>query len=79
MGAKLQKSTLKGIGLTAGAGIIFGMFPVFTSLYVNFGGDVDSFNLYGFALTVLLLAAYVALTKRSFAIPRKRVFFSSSA
>lgn len=75
MGAKLQKNTLKGIGLTAGAGIIFGMFPVFTSLYVNFGGDVDSFNLYGFALTVLLLAAYVALTKRSFAIPRKSVFY----
>lgn len=75
MAAKLQKSTVKGISLTAGAGIIFGMFPVFTSLYVKFGGDVDSFNLYGFVMTVVLLAGYVALTKRSFVIPRRSVVY----
>ena len=60
--------------MTAGAGIIFGAFPIFTTLFVRFGGDVDTFNLYGFLLTVVFLAAYMALTKRSFAVPKKAVF-----
>jgi drug/metabolite transporter (DMT)-like permease len=68
------KQTAKGIGMTAGAGIIFGAFPIFTTLFVRFGGDVDTFNLYGFLLTVVFLAAYMALTKRSFAVPKKAVF-----
>ena len=40
-----MKTSLKGIGMTSGAGIIFGAFPIFTSLFVRFGGDVDTFNL----------------------------------
>lgn len=61
--------------MTSGAGIIFGAFPIFTTLFVRFGGDVDSFNLYGFVLTTVFLAAYIALTKRSFAIEKKAVLF----
>lgn len=70
-----MKSSFKGITMTAGAGIIFGAFPIFTNLFVRFGGDVDTFNLYGFALTVVLLAAYIALSKRSFAVPKKAVLW----
>lgn len=61
--------------MTSGAGIIFGAFPIFTTLFVRFGGDVDTFNLYGFVLTTVLLAAYIALTKRSFAIEKKAALF----
>jgi len=60
---------------TSGAGIIFGAFPIFTTLFVRYGGDVDTFNLYGFVLTVVLLAAYIAVTKRSFAVPKKAVLW----
>ena len=61
--------------MTSGAGIIFGAFPIFTTLFVRFGGDVDTFNLYGFVLTTVLLAAYIAMTKRSFAIEKKAALF----
>lgn len=70
-----MKSSFKGISMTAMAGIIFGAFPIFTSLFVRFGGDVDSFNLYGFALSVVFMAAYLLLTKRSFAVPKRSVVF----
>ena len=70
-----MKSSFKGIAMTAGASIIFGAFPTFTNLFVRFGGQVDSFNLYGFALTVLLLGIYILLTKRSFAVPKKSVLW----
>lgn len=70
-----MKSSLKGISMTAGAGIIFGAFPIFTTLFVQFGGDVDSFNLYGFVLTVVFLAAHIAATKRSFALPKQAVLW----
>jgi len=66
-----MKASWKGIGMTSGAGIIFGAFPIFTTLFVQYGGDVDTFNLYGFVLTVLFLAVYIAATKRSFAVPKK--------
>ena len=68
-----MKTSLKGIGMTSGAGIIFGAFPIFTTLFVRFGGDVDTFNLYGFVLTVVFLAAYIAATKRSLKIPKSAV------
>ena len=61
--------------MTSCAGIIFGAFPIFTSLFVRFGGHVDTFNLYGFAISVVLMAGYMAVTKRSFAVPRKFVFY----
>ena len=70
-----MKTSFKGISMTACAGIIFGAFPIFTSLFVRFGGNVDTFNLYGFVITVLLLAAYIPATKRSFVIPKKSVLF----
>ena len=70
-----MKSSFKGIAMTAGAGIIFGAFPIFTTLFVRFGGDVDSFNLYGFVLTVVFLAAYITMTKRSFAVPKQAVLW----
>lgn len=70
-----MKSSFKGIAMTAGAGIIFGAFPIFTTLFVRFGGDVDSFNLYGFVLTVVFLATYIAMTKRSFAVPKQAVLW----
>ena len=68
-----MKNSFKGITMTAGAGIIFGAFPIFTTLFVRFGGDVDTFNLYGFVLTVVFLAAYIAITGRSFRVERKAV------
>ena len=68
-----MKTSFKGISMTAAAGIIFGAFPVFTNLFVRYGGNVDSFNLYGFILSVIFLAAYLLITKRSFAIPKKAV------
>ena len=68
-----MKSSIKGIGFTSAAGIIFGAFPIFTTLFVRYGGDVDTFNLYGFLITVAFLAIYIALTKRSFAIGRQQV------
>lgn len=68
-----MKTSWKGIGMTSGAGIIFGAFPIFTTLFVRFGGDVDTFNLYGFLLTVVFLAAYIAVTKRSLRVPKKAV------
>ncbi len=68
-----MKTSLKGIGMTSGAGIIFGAFPIFTTLFVRFGGDVDTFNLYGFVLTVVFLTAYILITGRSFRIPRGAV------
>lgn len=70
-----MKSSFKGITMTASAGIIFGAFPIFTTLFVQFGGNVDSFNLYGFVLTVVCLAAYIAITKRSFAVPGRMVLW----
>ena len=70
-----MKTSLKGIGMTSCAGIIFGAFPIFTTLFVNSGGDVDTFNLYGFVLTVVFLAAYMVITKRSFRLPRQAVLF----
>lgn len=70
-----MKNTAKGISMTAGAGIIFGAFPIFTTLFVRYGGDVDTFNLYGFVLTVVFLAAYIGMTKRSFRLPKKSVLF----
>ena len=66
-----MKNTFKGISMTATAGIIFGGFPIFATLFVDFGGNMDSFNLYGFALSVAFLAIYILATKRSFAVPRK--------
>lgn len=70
-----MKSTTKGMGMTAVAGIIFGAFPIFTTLFVRFGGNVDTFNLYGFVLSVIFLAVYIAVTGRSFKLPKKSVFF----
>ena len=70
-----MKTSLKGIGMTSGAGIIFGAFPIFTSLFVRFGGDVDTFNLYGFLLSVVFLASFIVLTKRSFRLPKTAVCF----
>lgn len=69
------KTSFKGISMTACAGIIFGAFPIFTSLFVRYGGNVDTFNLYGFVLTVVMLAVYIPVTKRSFAVPKESVFF----
>lgn len=70
-----MKNTLKGITLTGAAGIIFGAFPIFTTLFVRFGGNVDTFNLYGFLLSVIFLAAYIFFSHRSFKLPKKAVFF----
>ena len=70
-----MKTSLKGIGMTSGAGIIFGAFPIFTTLFVRFGGDVDTFNLYGFVLTVVFLAFFMLATKRSFRLPKQAVLF----
>ena len=70
-----MKNSFKGITMTAAAGIIFGAFPIFTSLFVQFGGNVDAFNLYGFVLSVVFLAGYILLTKRSFAVPKKLVLW----
>ena len=61
--------------MTSGAGIIFGAFPIFTTLFVRFGGDVDTFNLYGFVLTVVFLAFFMLATKRSFRLPKQAVLF----
>lgn len=70
-----MKSSFKGITMTAAASIIFGAFPIFANLFVRFGGEMDAFNLYGFALTVLFLAGYILLTKRSFVLRRKDVLW----
>ena len=70
-----MKTSLKGITMTSCAGLIFGAFPIFTSLFVRYGGNVDTFNLYGFVLSVLLMAVYIAATKRSFAVPKKAILF----
>ena len=70
-----MKNSFKGITMTAAAGIIFGAFPIFTTLFVQFGGNVDAFNLYGFVLSVVFLAGYILLTKRSFAVPKKLVLW----
>ena len=71
----IQRNTMKGIGLTAGAGMIFGFFPIFTSLYVQFGGDLDSYNFYGYVLTVVFLGIYMLVKKVSFAVPGKSILF----
>lgn len=68
-----MKASVKGISMTSMAGIIFGAFPIFASLFVKFGGNMDSFNLYGFVLTIVMLAAFIPLTGRSFAVPKKAV------
>ena len=65
--------------MTSGAGIIFGAFPIFTTLFVQYGGDVDTFNLYGFLLTVLFLAAYILITRRSFKLEKKAIGFVTLA
>lgn len=75
MAALKQNSSFKGISLIASAGIIFGAFPIFTSLFVRYGGDVDTFNLYGFVLTLVFLAIYIAIKRIPFAIPKKSVGF----
>lgn len=59
-----MNTSFKGIAMTSGAGIIFGAFPIFTALFVRFGGDVDTFNLYGFVLTVLFLAGLMNVVTR---------------
>lgn len=70
-----MKSTFKGVTMTGAAGIVFGAFPIFTSLFVRFGGNVDAFNLYGFLLTVVILGVFILATRRSFKLPRKTVWF----
>lgn len=70
-----MKTSFKGISMTAGAGIIFGAFPIFASLFVRYGGNMDTFNLYGFVLSVVLMAVYIPVTKRSFRLPKKAVLF----
>lgn len=70
-----MKTSLKGIGMTSGAGIIFGAFPIFATLFVQYGGDMDTFNLYGFVLTVVFLALYIAATRRSFKLEKGAVGF----
>lgn len=70
-----MNTSFKGIAMTSGAGIIFGAFPIFTTLFVRFGGDVDTFNLYGFVLTVVFLAFFMLATKRSFRLPKQAVLF----
>lgn len=75
MKALSQNNRFKGIAFTVFAGMIFGFFPVFTSLFVRFGGELDAFNLYGFVLTVILCAVWMLVGKIPFAVPKKSVFF----
>ena len=70
-----MKTSFKGISMTAMAGIIFGAFPIFASLFVRYGGNMDSFNLYGFILTVVMLAVYIPLAKKSFRLPKKAMLW----
>lgn len=70
-----MQNTAKGVAMTGAAGIIFGAFPIFTTLFVRFGGNVDAFNLYGFLLSVVFLAVYILVTRRSFKLPKKAILF----
>ena len=74
-----MKTSIKGMSMTAGAGMIFGAFPIFATLFVQYGGNMDTFNLYGFVLTVLLLAIYIPATRKSFAIPKTAVSYTGLA
>lgn len=60
----------------AGAGIIFGAFPIFTSLFTLYGGNVDSFNFLGFLFTVIILVPVIIARKTGFGLPKKTMIFA---
>ena len=53
------------------AGIIFGAFPVFTSLFVLYGGNVESYNFLGFLFSFVLMIPVIIIRKSSFLLPKK--------
>ncbi len=65
------KLSYKGMGFMAMAGIIFGAFPIFTSLFVQLGGNVDSFNFTGFLISSVLLVPIILFRKTGFRLPKK--------
>ncbi|MDO4938791.1 MAG: DMT family transporter [Lachnospiraceae bacterium] len=67
--------TYKGMIYVAIAGMIFGAFPVFTSLFVLSGGNTDSFNFLGFLLSTILLIPIIIYRKTGFRLPKKAMIF----
>lgn len=70
-----NKNQIKGIGLVSAAGIIFGAFPIFTSLFVAYGGNTDSFNFIGFVLAVIFLIPIILYRKTGFVLPGKMLWY----
>lgn len=64
-------NSYKGMLYMAIAGIIFGGFPVFTSLYVLYGGNVESFNFLGFLFSIVFLIPVILIRKTGFLLPKK--------
>ncbi len=71
-----NKNTYKGMAFVAMAGIIFGAFPVFTSVFNLLGGNTDSFNFLGFLISTVLLIPVILVRKTGFRLPRKVLLFS---
>ena len=53
------------------AGIIFGSFPIFASLFVLYGGNIDSFNFVGFLISSILIVPIILFRKTGFILPKK--------
>ena len=47
--------------MTAGAGMVFGLLPIFTSFYISFGGDVTEMNPLVFVFYVSLVSTICCL------------------
>ncbi len=65
-----NKNAYKGMLFVAAAGLIFGAFPVFTSIYVLYGGNTDNFNFLGFLISTILLIPIIIFRKTGFRLPK---------
>lgn len=63
------------MAFVAMAGMIFGAFPVFTGLFVQAGGNTDSFNFMGFLISTVLLIPIILVRKVSLRLPKKEMLF----
>lgn len=71
-----KKNTYKGMIMVMFAGMIFGAFPIFTSLYVLYGGTTDSFNFYGFLISTIMVVPIILYRKTGFFLPKKMFAFT---
>lgn len=64
-----KKNQIKGIALASSAGVLCGTLPVFTNLFVAYGGNTDTFNFWVYVLSVVFLIPIILYRKSGFILP----------